>query len=477
MTRSAEEALRGSVAIPVLEAGFDAVGSTFVVRGSDLSKDKVFPRAETVEVEWDGWTDESAAAMVGHPIAGEVEDGRCAIVDPASVVELIQSADGLTARFALGSLRLYAYRPPGHGQAVWMYRLLNLQMRSGDLLVQESHGDGSGAFRRDAIRFEYAGREWLLRDELQKGEDKELRDFRKQSAPIMSGTLWTEQRTSDNADDMDLLAMQVCNLLSFATERSVRWMTRQQVDATGEVRGAKRPSIWCAPASDGGNGPIDTLSTGGLADFLTTAGREMAADPDWWNRTLELHLQGVLSPIIDVHLTFFYVLLDRISRRVVTVKEPFQIAADLKERLDDEDWRSELDGVLGKLTKAWTDERTEALVGMIKGWNKEPSFTKRVKLAAVALGLAEPHSRLVNERNLLLHSGDVPAKMPVGIRHIGDFSRAVEALVTAMLLRMLGHAGDAYLPDAGRDYFPLVPWPKDRPIPWDPKGDEGGRDD
>lgn len=205
----------------------------------------------------------------------------------------------------------------------------------------------------------------------------------------------------------------------------------------------------------------------------------MIADTEWWNRTLELHLQGVLSPIVDVRLTFFYVLLDRISRRVVAVREPFQIAADLKERLDDKEWRSQFSDLLGQLTEAWMDERTEVLVGMIKGWDKEPSFTKRVKLAAVALGLAEPHGKLVKERNLLVHDGEIPEKMPEGIRHIGDFSRAVEALVTAMILRMLGHEGNAYLPDAGRHYFPLQPWPDNRPVPWAPKttetkGDQGG---
>lgn len=460
--------LHGTIAIPEPDAGFTAVGATFVICGTDLSKDKAFPRAETIEVAWEGWTDESAAAIAGRSIAGEVDDGRYAVVEPRAVLEVAQSAEPRTVRFAVDSLRLYEYRPPGHGRAVWMYRLLNLQLRSGDLLVQESRGDGSAGWRRDAITFEYAGRTWLLRDELDTRADKELRDFRKQSGSILSGTLWTEQREGDDAEQMDLLAMQVCNLLSFATERSVRWMTRQQVDGTGEVRGGLRPSIWCASASDGGNGPIDTAGTGSLAEFVTTAGRQVAADPDWWNRTLELHLQGVLSPIIDVRLTFFYVLLDRISRRVITVKEPFQIAADLNAGLDDKEWRSEFSAVLGQLTDAWTDMRTGALVGTIKGWNKEPSFTKRVKQAAVALDLAEPHGPLVKERNLLVHDGEVPEKMPAGIRHLGDFSRAVEALVTAMLLRMLGHEGDAYLPDASRSYLPLHPWPADRPVPWDP---------
>jgi hypothetical protein len=469
MTQSVESALRGTITISDPEANFSAVGSAFVIRGKDLAKGNALPRYETVEVAWIGWTEQSAAAMVGRCLAGDTSDGRYAIVELKAVIEVVHGTEESMARFAIGLLQLYAYRPPGHGQAVWVYRLLNHQMKSGDLLVQESRGDGSIGWRRDAIRFEYAGREWLLRDELRTSEDQELRDFRKHSAPIQSGTLWTEKREDDIADEIDLLAMQVCNLLSFATERSVRWMTREEVDATGKVSRGRHPSVWCAPASDGGNGPIDTASTESLATFLTTAGRQVAAAAEWWNRTLELHLQGVLSPIIDVRLTILYVLLDRISRRVITVKEPFQIAAGLNERLDEKAWKSEFSAVLWQLTDAWTNERTEALVGVIKGWNKEPSFSKRVKQAAVALGLREPHGQLVKERNLLLHYGEVPERMPASIRHIGDFSRAVESLVTAMLLRILGHEGNAYLPDAGRHHLPLLPWPADRPVPWDPQ--------
>jgi len=263
--------LHGIVAIPSPETGFTALGTEFVIRGTDLTKDNAFPQAKTVEVKWKGWTDEIAAVMVGRLIAGNINDGRYAIIEPSHVIEVVQGAEILTARFEINSIEIYDYRPPGHGFAAWVYRVLNLQMSSGDLLVRESHGDGSAAWRRNAIRFEYAEREWLLRDELRAHEDKELRDFQKQSSPILSGTLWTERREGDEPEAMDLLAMQVCNLLSLATERSVRWMSRQDVDATGDIRGGHRPSIWCAPASDGGNGPIDTVGSGSLAGFLNTA--------------------------------------------------------------------------------------------------------------------------------------------------------------------------------------------------------------
>jgi hypothetical protein len=66
----------------------------------------------------------------------------------------------------------------------------------------------------------------------------------------------------------------------------------------------------------------------------------------------------------------------------------------------------------------------------------------------------------------MLHDGDLPTKLPPGTTRPGELARAAEALVTAMLLRMLGHEGDTYLPDAERSYVPLHPWPNERPCPW-----------
>jgi len=468
--------LNGSVSIPVPETGFDAVGAGVVIVCQTLLKGSQLLKGETVEVTWAGWTTDIAESMVGKPIAGELDDGRYAIVEPSAFIDIKPTAVAQTANFCVETLRIYNYRPPGHGVKTWMFCLLNFQMKSGDLLVDESHADGRGSWGRDTIKFQYADREWYLRDELRDKDDKELREFRKQDAPLISGTLWTEWHEADEAGTVDLLAMQLCNILSFATERSVRWWERCLIDATGELQGSLRPFPWSAAARDGGNGPIETLSTGSLSAFVTRAGRVVAQDPDWWNRTMELHLQGVLSPIIDVRLTFFYVLLDRISSRVVAVKEPFQIAADLKEKLDDGEWQARLTALFGELTDNWSEDRTKAIVGTVKGWNATPSFVKRVKLAATTLGLPEPHGQVVKERNLLVHDGNVPSKMPDGIRHLGDFSRAVEALVTAMLLRMLDHEDDAYLPDAGRDYRPIHPWPDDRVAPWSPASNEEDSD-
>lgn len=464
--------IQGTITIPVPEAGFDAVGRVFVVSGTDLHPKSPLPRPNLVEVVWSGWTDKIAANMLGKPISGLLADGRYAIVEAGVVTGISSNGDTRTARFAVETLRFYDYRPVGHGTAASMYVLLNFRLggmnRCGDLQVHECRPDGSGKWFRDTVKFRYAGREWFVRDLLDHNDDKELRDFGKHWTPIASGRLWTEQRAGDVDDDLDQQAMQIENLLSFATGRAVRWAERANVDAAGAVTGRKTISIWCAGAKDGGQGPIDTGMPGSLKAFIDAAGPVVVADSDWWNRTLEFHLQGMLSPIIDVRLTFFYMLLDRISTKVVGTKFPAQIDERLKERLADVAWRKDLEAVLGKLSPSWQTHHTEAIISNVKQWNAGPSFTKRVQMAAKALGLPEPLGKVVAPRNPLLHEGEVPDEFPVGIEHLGDFSRAVESLITSMLLRMLQHAGPAYLPDAGRDYLPIHPWPKERPCPWVP---------
>lgn len=451
--------------MPVPEAGWNAVGSRFTLGG--LRRFGPISMFDSIRITWPEWSDATAEAVLGRPIAGDLADGRYIIAEPSRVDAIEGEGAQRSAKFTLGNLRLYQYRPPGHGEAVWLYSLLNFQIDGGDLVVEEISGRESIRWRRDALRFPYADREWLLRDQLDPTNDKERREFHKQHGPVATGLLWTPAARDDRSGTIDELASQICNLVSFATGRSVRWRARQHVSETGETSEGLMPFPWCAPASAGGNGPVDTSSGGDLSQFLETSATEYQRDPQWWNRTLELHLQGTLSQIIDVRLTFFYVLFDRVSRRVIGKSASAQIDDHLAERLD-ESWTSELHAHLLKLSDKWPEERTKEIVRTIKMWNAEPSFVKRVKDAATSLGLREPVASLVRPRNLLVHEGEVPEDLPKGIGDLGDFSRAVEALITAMILRMLGWSGNAYLPDAGRDYEPIQPWPENRSVPWAP---------
>lgn len=465
-----EERIHGTISVAEPRLGFTGVGSAFAIVGPSVAPHHGMLLAERIEISWPGWTEAIAHALNDTPLGGDTDDGRYAIAEPACLLSLEGQGDSRKARFALRRLRLYAYRPPGSGRPTWMYHVLNFRLgssvRTGDLLVQEYSNDRGSSWYRDTIRFGAYGREWLLRDALDANDNKTLRNFDEHSEPISSAVLWTAVRSGDDPEQLDLHVASLCNMLSFATARAVRWHRRLQLDAGCNIVGSMAPSLWCEAPHLGGGGPIDTHSTGSLAIFLQAGTAVSEQDIDWWNRTLELHLQGMLSPIIDVRLTFFYILLDRTSRRIIGDKFPAQIDPKLDDALDSRSWRAALDALLGGLSPQWSAERTGALIGTIKGWNSEPSYARRVQLAAETVGLPVPDANLIRPRSRLLHDGDPKAHSTGGSLDISQVSARVEALTTALLLRALGHSGNAYLPEAGRGCEPIHPWPTGRPIPW-----------
>lgn len=448
------ESVKGKYPIPP--------GSSFTIGGSDLERGKIFHR-----IRWIDFNGASTAESITGTVHGELDDGRfvAAEVGGPDVAH--------ASRRTLVATKIFDYRPAGWGRPAWLFALVNFKLggaqRFGHHGVNESKADGSASWHRDTTKFSFAGREWFVCDLLDPNTAKDLRDFRKQWTPIASAELWTERREGDDPEQIDLEARDIANLLSFATGYCVRWFDRFDISDIGKVTGGHKPSIWCAAANEGGNGPLDVSDPQQLALYMERAGAVVSADQDWWARTLELHLQGMLSDIIDVRLTFFYVLMDRISSKVLTTKFPPQIDEELNARLVRRWWLNKFRAVLKQLTPAWKRDRTDQLIEMIKNWNAEPSFTKCVQLTATYYGLPEPHGRLIGGRNPVVHDGDLPSKLPPGTRHTGDLSRAAEALVTALLLRMLNFDSDAYLPDAGRDYQPIHPWPADRNCPWAPQ--------
>lgn len=445
-------------------------GVAFTLVGSELDRG-MFPR----RAEWIEFTGVDPNLLTrtenSNPtVQGTIADGRFVEVE---IGDALPSPDGITnapPRFVVLRLRCFEYRPAGWGTRAWVFSLLNFKLgdsnRFGLHLTTEYRGDGSAEWYRDTTSFVYADREWFLTDLLDGKDDKELRDFRKHWTPIRSAKLWTEQQEGDRGEAIELLARDISNVLSFATGRCTRWLDCTQLDAREQVVGRSRHSIWVAAAKDGGNGPIDTGEPEGFQEFMNGACKVVEADVEWWARTLELHLQGALSPIVDVQLTFYYMLLDRVSEKVTGIKWPKQIDPDIDARLKDKAWRKSFDSALQSLSPKWVSDRTEVLIQRIREINNKPPLPKCVAAATAQLGLPEPDEDKVKPRNQLLHSGNLPKELPDDLRHNGDLARSIGALISAMLLRMLGHSGPAYLDDAGRDFLPIHPWPKDRPCPW-----------
>ncbi len=458
-----------------------AEGAEFALAGTGLERGSAFGRPACIEIA--GVDPAKIAGTAEHKpkVQGTFADGRFVEVELGDVMPPLSESVVGSTRFATVSVRATDYRPAGWGTPAWVFSLVNFKLgsanRFGLHLTTECRADGSAAWFCDTTSFIYAGREWFLTDFLDGKDDKELREFRRHWTPIQSAELWTEVREGDQREAIEYLARDVVNVLSFASGRCVRWLDCTQLDAHEQKVGSSRHSIWVAAAKDGGNGPIDTGDAEVFRTFMNAACKAAEADPEWWARTLELHLQGALSPIIDVQLTFYYMLLDRVSEKVTGTSWPKQIDPDIDARLRDKEWRKSFESVLQSLSPKWTTDRTDVLVQRIREINNKPPLPKCVAAATAQLGLPEPDEDKVKPRNRLLHSGNLPKELPEDLRHSGDLARAVEALISAMLLRMLGHAGPAYLDDAGRDYLPIHPWPKDRPCPWRnnvPPAKEGG---
>lgn len=445
-------------------------GAAFALVGIGLGRGKLPSR-----VEWIEFPDVDPKLLARTEdwkprVQGTLEDGRFVEIEVGEALSFTDGVIDAPTRFGVQAMRCFEYRPAGWGAPAWVFSILNFKLgnsnRFGLHLTTECRGDGSAAWYRDTTSFVYANREWFLTDLLDGKDDKELRDFRRHWTPIRSAELWTEHREGDEREALELLARDIANVLSFATGRCARWLDCTRLDGHEQVVGRSRYSIWVAAAKDGGGGPIDTGDPQGFQAFMNAACRAVEADTEWWARTLELHLQGTLSPIIDVQLTFFYMLLDRVSEKVNGTDWPKQIDPDIDARLKDEAWRRSFESVLQNLSPKWALDRTEVMVQRIREINNKPPLPKCVAAATARLGLPEPDGNKVRPRNRLLHSGNLPKELPEDLRHSGELARAIEALISAMLLRLLGHSGPAYLDDAGRDFLPIHPWPKDRPCPW-----------
>jgi hypothetical protein len=447
-----------------------AEGAAFALAGTGLERGSSFGRPSWIEI--DGLDAEvlSGADTTDRKLQGALTDGRFVEVELGAPIPLTGQASVGRIRVPAQRVRFTDYRPPGWGKPAWLFSVLNFKLgdghRSGAYLVTEAQANGAAKCYRDTTSFTYSGREWFLADVLDGKDDKELRDFKMYWTPVRSAELWTERRAGDVRETIELLARDICNVLSFATGRCVRWLDCAQLDAREQSAGASRYSIWVAAAKDGGNGPVDTGDAEVFQAFMNAACKAVEADPEWWARTLELHLQGGLSPIVDVQLTFYYILLERVSNKVNKGKYQPQIDSGLEAALKREDVKASIEAVFKAITPSWTGDRTRQVVGEVQKWNAEPSMPNRVRMAAVSLGLPEPDTKKVHPRNPMLHEGELSDKLPKDLRHHGDLARAVEALISAMLLRLLGHVGPAYLDDAGRDYLPIHPWPEDRPCPW-----------
>jgi hypothetical protein len=120
------------------------------------------------------------------------------------------------------------------------------------------------------------------------------------------------------------------------------------------------------------------------------------------------------------------------------LQQQYEIDPKIERLVEHDAFKTALRGALGTLP-GWDDKRTDAVVGLIKHWNKTPSFPVAVKRACMLFSLPEPDKRLIATRHKLMHIGELQP----GIKGMTgwEYDVELESLVLVLLLKLLGYNG------------------------------------
>jgi len=137
-------------------------------------------------------------------------------------------------------------------------------------------------------------------------------------------------------------------------------------------------------------------------------------------------------------------MLDRITSKINGDTSPPEIDPDLNSRLERRWFRWLLHLVLRTLSNKWERFRTDAVCEVIKGWNAEPSFPKKIIRSCETLGIKAPTGSKLGFRHKLIHSGEFDKKLKT-IEKKAEYLFETESIVLMLLVMMLGFDGLIYL--------------------------------
>jgi hypothetical protein len=372
----------------------------------------------------------------------------------------------------------------------WKFRLANLRLDRGDLFthqpppeetvplekIQEYHAliaESNKSFGKppltmtqikdryknfkirllqNRISFIFAGRTWLLDDDLL---GRWERDLNKIAIPVVSGTLSTEILEGDSDKIVQELATDICNLLTFALARDVKWIEVGCFAEEGKSHGLFQRSPGLLPFNQHGSPTIDNWEGGNLKGFLETAATPLNEAKEWWSVSIGLLMQARGAKYLEVKCSLLNTLLDRISSKVNGDHYGNEIDACLDTRLDRKWFRWLLHRLMRTLSKNWEQHRTDSLCdNVIKGWNAEPSFPDKVIRTCDHLGIPPLSRTRIGFRHKLIHSGEMNKKLNTTEQKL-EYLFGIEAVVLLMMVRMLGFSGHIYLQSSPPDPKPV----------------------
>lgn len=307
-----------------------------------------------------------------------------------------------------------------------------------------------GGFRANRITFDFGNRTWILDDDIHGQQN-----LKKINHPIVSGTLSTLWMDGDSEGANEQFVSDICELLSFALSRDVKWVTYGCFSDDGRSDRITHRTPGLLPFNSGGSATIDNTAAHNLKDFLEVSEDTLVADRDWWSKSIGLLTQARGAKYLEVKCSLLNTLLDRLSSKVNGDNYGNEIDPDLDARLDRRWFRWLLHLLLRTLSKNWEQHRTDSLCNnVIKGWNAEPSFPEKVIRACEHLGIPPLSRTKLGFRHKLIHAGEMNKKLKTTDKKL-EYLFGIEAVVLMIMVRMLGFSGQIYLQSNPPDPKPV----------------------
>lgn len=312
---------------------------------------------------------------------------------------------------------------------------------------------------RDKISFEIQGRWWVLRKMVDHQGTPTPADvvYRSMLAAGLSPrtppatSYCCLQVESEGLPEIEAreTADDICWILELPLGQKVSWVELgHRTDGGYQMVNQRAVQVATQPQ---GSAPIRNWGDGKLRQFVQNAYPIYKEDPTWWRVTLDWLAFAYGSSVIQVTGLICSMLLERIPRFLLRkVAFPAQIDENLGDKIGK--------GTLGRATSAkevnaffrgiakdWKDERGEAILDVVLGWNAEPSYAAKNREAFATLGMQPPSGKILENRHSLAHNGELKSN---GLEP-SDYFKQVLQVVTAVLLGALGYRGKFFVLGVG----------------------------
>lgn len=380
-----------------------------------------------------------------------VVSGRTALGEVFSATIHLQNSVTTSDSGALRAtfiLQDHSISPQNQTRAVaeWRFPLFNWAAHICDICTSYNANRSS---RLDRIQFNIERRNWTIidhtvgnRDELKKSDHNH---------PLRTATLVTPALHNDHNDTVKNAADIVCLLLSFALGRRVNWVAAVGYSAENEEIESSVSSRIIEPYNSRGICSIDNFDSGVIRDFIEPAYLAFVEDTHWFRLSLGYYIGTKCRQFVDVRTMILYMLLDRIAEKVL----PGNWGPRFTDQLDSilsSSFVSEVTALFADAIPNWTSVNTDGMLGIIRQWNRSPSYPDKIQQACAALDLPPPSRKLLAQRHKALHTG----RFDNNQMDIRETWLRVDWIVLSMMLRLLGYSGPVFHPIVGAHPLPFM---------------------